>query len=60
VIAEDRLRGWLFRCDRGNGRSQVVVFYAATAAEATKHASNWAEPRGYSVELVRDEPRLWT
>lgn len=52
----ERLRAWMFRCDRdGRGFSQILCFYAETARQATAYAKAWASERGYVVEIVRDE-----
>ena len=55
MSTQARIRGWMFRLDRGKGATQVVVFYGASVEEAEKHACEWANAHGYTVERVPDE-----
>jgi hypothetical protein len=50
-----RLRSFLFTATAPDGTRRDLLFYAATAVQATKYAFAWASTRGLLVELVRDE-----
>lgn len=51
-----RLKPFLFLVVHRDGTTSDAIFYALTAAEATRLARRWAQRTGHRrVELVEDE-----